>query len=126
MHKLFKNFKVDETSISPQAQLDQSIDMIPSEFLCPLTKKVMTDPVILTDGNSYERPAIQQWLQTNDRSPCTNEMLADKTIMIPNHALKKAIEDHFNRHNVTDSNEPDRKRVRTVTSEDPFSSSSHL
>ena len=34
--------------------------MPPEEFLCPITMERMRDPVVASDGNSYERGAIQQ------------------------------------------------------------------
>ncbi|CAF0734468.1 unnamed protein product [Adineta steineri] len=42
-------------------------------FTCPLTKEIFHDPVVLSDGFTYERSAIQQWLDLgNHRSPMTN------------------------------------------------------
>ena len=35
----------------------------------------MVDPVIDTEGNSYERDAIERWLQTNSTSPVTRNPL---------------------------------------------------
>jgi hypothetical protein len=40
-----------------------------SSFLCPITHELMTDPVIDPDGNSYERLAIESWLQQHSTSP---------------------------------------------------------
>jgi hypothetical protein len=40
-----------------------------SSFLCPITRKLMTDPVIDPDGNSYERSAIENWLKEYSTSP---------------------------------------------------------
>ena len=33
---------------------------------------MMVDPVIAADGHTYERAAIQQWLQTHPTSPVTS------------------------------------------------------
>jgi hypothetical protein len=42
-------------------------------FTCPLTKEIFHDPVVLSDGFTYERTAIQKWLDLgNRRSPMTN------------------------------------------------------
>jgi hypothetical protein len=35
---------------------------IPSEFICPITKKVMRDPMMSKTGQNFERAAIVQWL----------------------------------------------------------------
>ena len=64
----------------------------PNEYLCPITMLVMKDPVILCDGFSYERSAIEKWLQEHNKSPMTNETLGNKTLT-PNRQLKKLIED---------------------------------
>jgi hypothetical protein len=47
-------------------------------FTCPLTRELFQDPVILCDGFTYERSAIQHWLDLgNRRSPMTNIELAN-------------------------------------------------
>ena len=40
-----------------------------SSFLCPITRELMTDPVIDRDGNSYERSAIENWVRQHGTSP---------------------------------------------------------
>ncbi len=67
--------------------------LMPDAFLCPISFEVMKDPVILMDGHTYERKNIDQWLANNDRSPKTNLVLINKTV-VPNHTLKSAI-DYF-------------------------------
>lgn len=92
---------------------------IPDELLCPITRELMRDPVIasgrqrpapqhmsepahvtsvlpsglllLPDGYSYEREAIESWIQTRNRSsPMTNLPLVT-TLLTPNHSLRMAI-----------------------------------
>jgi hypothetical protein len=43
----------------------------------------MVDPVSTMDGHTYERQAITDWLENNDTSPSTGEILKDKSL-IPN------------------------------------------
>ncbi len=62
-------------------------------FICPLTKHVMSDPVICSDSYSYERAAIKEWLRSNDTSPVTGKKLTDKNI-IDNENLRLAISFH--------------------------------
>ena len=60
-------------------------------FTCPLTKEVFRDPVVLSDGFTYERAAIQHWLDLgNRRSPMTNVELAS-TELVPNMVIKQAL-----------------------------------
>ena len=62
------------------------------EFRCPITMEIMTDPVILgDDGNTYERSAITNWLNSNHTSPITR-VHADVRNLYPNRALKNLIE----------------------------------
>jgi len=51
----------------------------------------MSDPVICSDGHTYERHAIEEWLRSNSRSPKTNQRLHSRDL-IPNHALRGTIE----------------------------------
>lgn len=65
---------------------------IPDEFLCPITRELMREPVTAADGYSYEREAIESWINTKNRSsPMTNLPLLT-TLLIPSHTLKMAIE----------------------------------
>ena len=54
--------------------------------------EIMKDPVFTSDGQTYERSAIVRWLSTSEKSPLTNNYLANTTL-IPNHALRKRIQD---------------------------------
>jgi transcriptional regulator with GAF, ATPase, and Fis domain len=54
----------------------------------------MHDPMVLTDGHTYEQRHIEEWLKTHDTSPVSGARLPQKTIF-PNHALRNAIEEYF-------------------------------
>lgn len=64
------------------------------DILCPITMEKMVNPVIASDGHTYERDAIQDWISgaragTVALSPLTREPLAPT--LIPNHAMRKRI-----------------------------------
>jgi hypothetical protein len=60
-------------------------------FTCPLTKELFRDPVVLSDGFTYERSAIQQWLDLGHRtSPMTNIELTNVDLT-PNMVIKQAL-----------------------------------
>uniref|UniRef100_A0A8C5VBM8 WD repeat, SAM and U-box domain-containing protein 1 n=1 Tax=Microcebus murinus TaxID=30608 RepID=A0A8C5VBM8_MICMU len=64
---------------------------IPDEFICPITRELMTDPVIASDGYSYEREAMENWISKKKRtSPMTNLVLPS-LVLTPNRTLKMAI-----------------------------------
>ncbi|GAQ88942.1 hypothetical protein KFL_004720010, partial [Klebsormidium nitens] len=59
---------------------------------CPITRQVMHDPVIATDGFTYERSAIAAWLARSSTSPMTNLPLSgDFRRLIPNRTVKAQI-----------------------------------
>ena len=60
--------------------------------MCPITFEVMGDPVSCADGHSYDRAAITRWLQDHNTSPKTG-MPLEHTNLVPNHALRSAIQD---------------------------------
>ncbi|KAL0016814.1 hypothetical protein SO802_003883 [Lithocarpus litseifolius] len=65
--------------------------LIPHEFLCPITLEIMTDPVIVASGQTYERESILKWFDSNHRTcPKTRQTLAHLSIA-PNFALKNII-----------------------------------
>ena len=53
----------------------------------------MVDPVIDPDGNSYERRAVEDWLEQNQTSPITRVPLSSADLR-PNRALQAAIEEY--------------------------------
>ncbi|XP_017918909.1 PREDICTED: WD repeat, SAM and U-box domain-containing protein 1 isoform X3 [Capra hircus] len=64
---------------------------IPDEFICPITRELMKDPVIASDGYSYEKEAMENWISKKKRtSPMTNLVLSSM-ILTPNRTLKMAI-----------------------------------
>jgi len=63
----------------------------PDEFYCPLCFDVMTDPVVDTNGNSYERTAIEDWINRNHTSPITRGKL-ELSDLRPNRTLKDMID----------------------------------
>jgi hypothetical protein len=72
-------------------QLGKDLSKGQEALLCPITREIMTDPVICCDGHTYEREAITQWFRSNSRSPKTNQELASR-VLIPNHAMRNTIE----------------------------------
>lgn len=69
----------------------------PPEFICPITHEIMTDPVVASDGNSYQRSALVEWIETRRKtSPVTNVDLEPFTF-VENRNLLKSIEEWENR-----------------------------
>jgi len=63
-----------------------------SEELCDMAFgcTLMEDPVVASDGHTYNRQDIQNWFDSHDTSPLTREPFEDKMLR-PNIAIRKQI-----------------------------------
>lgn len=61
---------------------------------CPIGHHAMTDPVVASDGHSYERSHLARWLSRKRTSPLTGQQV---DFYVPNHALRAAIEAEVSR-----------------------------
>ena len=62
----------------------------PPQFICPITQELMEDPATTADGHTYERAAIECWLQNSNTSPATGAALRHKELS-PAIALRQLI-----------------------------------
>ncbi|KAM7526582.1 hypothetical protein LguiA_016484 [Lonicera macranthoides] len=63
----------------------------PTDFRCPISLDLMTDPVVVSTGQTYDRGSINLWLESGHNTcPKTGQTLAH-TELIPNLALKNMI-----------------------------------
>jgi hypothetical protein len=58
---------------------------------CPISEARMADPVMASDGNTYDRASITKWMASKSTSPATGEEI-DKRTLVANHQLKSEIE----------------------------------
>ncbi|KAJ4981003.1 hypothetical protein NE237_031840 [Protea cynaroides] len=73
---------------------------IPADFCCPLSLELMTDPVIVGSGQTYERAFIRKWLDLGlIVCPKTRQTLAH-TNLIPNYTVKALIANWCESNNV--------------------------
>ncbi|KAK1418553.1 hypothetical protein QVD17_27698 [Tagetes erecta] len=64
----------------------------PKDFVCPITTHIFNDPVTLETGQTYERKAIQQWLERgNSTCPITRQKLHSTQLPKTNYILKHLI-----------------------------------
>ncbi|KAF8031428.1 hypothetical protein BT93_D0591 [Corymbia citriodora subsp. variegata] len=69
-----------------------STTQLPEDFRCPISLEIMSDPVILSSGHTFDRASIQRWLDSGHRTcPITKLPLPDHPHLIPNHALRSLI-----------------------------------
>ncbi|KAK8586717.1 hypothetical protein V6N13_085742 [Hibiscus sabdariffa] len=65
---------------------------VPNFFRCPISLDVMTSPVSLCTGVTYDRTSIQRWLDTgNNTCPATMQVLQTKDF-VPNRNLQRLIQ----------------------------------
>ncbi|KAE9613498.1 putative aminoacyltransferase, E1 ubiquitin-activating enzyme [Lupinus albus] len=65
---------------------------LPDHFKCPISLEIMSDPVILSSGHTFDRSSIQRWLHDGHRTcPITKLPLPHHPSLIPNHALRSLI-----------------------------------
>ena len=66
--------------------------IVPSAFVCPITTKIMINPVITCLGYTYEKKAIEKWFSHGRlKEPLTGEQLPNAGL-ISNHNLRSQIQ----------------------------------
>ncbi|KAM7510442.1 hypothetical protein LguiB_009317 [Lonicera macranthoides] len=74
--------------------------LIPADFCCPLSLELMTDPVIVASGQTYERAYIRKWIDLGlTVCPKTHQILSH-TNLIPNYTVKALIANWCDSNNV--------------------------
>ncbi|XP_019192302.1 PREDICTED: putative E3 ubiquitin-protein ligase LIN [Ipomoea nil] len=64
----------------------------PKDFVCPITGHIFSDPVTLETGQTYERKAIQEWLDRgNSTCPITRQTLHTTQLPKTNYVLKRLV-----------------------------------
>ncbi|XP_068653023.1 putative E3 ubiquitin-protein ligase LIN [Aristolochia californica] len=89
----------EEASCAPEPVMEVSDNVIgagkrtpPKDFVCPITSHVFVDPVTLETGQTYERKAIQEWLDRgNSTCPITRQQLQNTQLPKTNYVLKRLI-----------------------------------
>ncbi|KAF0900796.1 hypothetical protein E2562_035293, partial [Oryza meyeriana var. granulata] len=73
---------------------------IPPDFCCPLSLELMSDPVIVASGQTYERVYIKLWLDEGFTiCPKTHQRLGHSNL-IPNYTVKALIANWCESHNI--------------------------
>ena len=65
--------------------------ILPHDFVCPITRELMHDPVSTADGFHYERANILTWLHSHNTSPMTGLPLKNKALVEAT-VLKRSIQ----------------------------------
>ncbi|XP_059458192.1 U-box domain-containing protein 5-like isoform X1 [Corylus avellana] len=73
----------------------------PEDFRCPISSRLMYDPVVIASGQTYERMFIRKWFEEgNDTCPKT-KMKLDHLSLTPNTDMKDSISNWCMKYGVT-------------------------
>jgi hypothetical protein len=81
---------------SPKDEITQTVKRVKKllkvnpVFLCPISHEIMSDPVILSGGHTFDRCNIEEWLLKHDTCPITRAAIADRRL-ITNQSIKSQI-----------------------------------
>jgi len=64
--------------------------MSSNDLECPITGDMFVDPVMTSDGQTYERSAIERWFAGGHRTSPATGLRLDSMSLIPNIAIRKA------------------------------------
>jgi len=83
------------TAATPTRELDrmQIENRAPPRFMCPVSGRIMREPVILETGTTCDRVAMEKWLaKGHKRCPVTKRPLRKPIHMVPNVEMRKHIQ----------------------------------
>ena len=72
-------------------RLQESLDELDKGVMCPITHEPMVDPVVTALGMTYERRAIEKWLEAHTTDPLTGALLPSLALL-PNAGMRGMIE----------------------------------
>jgi hypothetical protein len=77
--------KQKQTDNKPKGQQLEQI------LTCPITHELFQDPMVASDGHTYERAAIARVIETTGVSPLTRERLTGE--LFPNRLIRSLLRD---------------------------------
>lgn len=93
---------------------------IKAQLCCTITKKIMKHPVVIENGQTYEREAIIEWFKTHNTCPNTGEIIRNKNILIPNFAIRGMIDTYTHQKKMAQQKEAAERVYKHRRVEDGF------
>ncbi|KAF9610902.1 hypothetical protein IFM89_025490 [Coptis chinensis] len=95
------NPEVDVGSVVHEVETDLSFQPIPpDEFRCPISLRLIHDPVVIASGQTFERVWIEKWFEDGHVTcPKTQKKLSHLSV-IPNSAMKDLISKWSQKHGI--------------------------
>lgn len=98
---LVQHDKSSYQSIEPEQHAENALDETraddsgtpehPEEFKCPISMRLMYDPVIIASGKTFERFWIEKWFNEGNKTCPITHMKLDNLYLTPNSAMKGLI-----------------------------------
>ncbi|KAF8054220.1 hypothetical protein N665_1334s0009 [Sinapis alba] len=105
---------------------DEDQKNVPEDFRCPISLKLMSDPVIVSSGQTYDRDCIKKWLEDGHSTcPKTQETLTSDTVT-PNYALRSLIAQWCETNGIEPPKRPNNPQPSSKASSSSSSSSSFI
>ncbi|CAM6083562.1 unnamed protein product [Calypogeia fissa] len=95
-----------------KGNVDGAASPWPEEFVCPISKSLMADPVIVESGVTYERQNVLAYLKTGNTNCFKTGDPLEHLNVTKNSALKKAIHNWCDSHQVPGPVAPDAETAR--------------
>ncbi|KAF3440681.1 hypothetical protein FNV43_RR18965 [Rhamnella rubrinervis] len=73
----------------------------PEEFKCPISSRLMYDPVVIASGQTYERMWIQKWIDEGHNTCPKTNMKLTHLLLTPNMVMKDLISSWCTKYGVT-------------------------
>ncbi|MBA0734016.1 hypothetical protein Gogos_017969 [Gossypium gossypioides] len=97
---LFSLMKEDGDENVETSCYDFFLTITPDQIICPISKRLLYDPVIIASGQTFERVWIEKWFnEGNQMCPVTNTKLMQFSLT-PNLAMKALISKWLLRHGI--------------------------
>eukprot|EP00882_Tetradesmus_deserticola_P004990 GHRQ01005259.1.p1 GENE.GHRQ01005259.1~~GHRQ01005259.1.p1 ORF type:complete len:429 (+),score=103.88 GHRQ01005259.1:79-1365(+) len=90
----------------------------PTSFYCPVSMELMSDPVMVATGHTYDRQCIAKWLAQGNRTCPVTGMRLRHLELVPNHALRNAIQEWATAHGISLPNHYDTTNQPTFKLDD--------
>lgn len=114
---VFENLDYEKTE---QRENNFSKEMIRclnlNDLRCPISLELMTDPVTVSTGQTYDRSSIQKWLKAGNLICPTTTKKLTSTELVPNLTLQRIIQQFCSEYGISVSKSGNRSRDLSRTS----------
>jgi len=106
--------KIDHVAKGEAFGSEDCVRDIEDSFICPLSRRIMRDPVMTSVGSTYERQYIEKYLLEHNVDPVTHEELPTKEL-VDNRSLREAIEEYLADHEESEPQRDDTVATKAAT-----------